>query len=196
MKSLYEEKEDVRIIRSKRDLANALDELLSKKNYDDISIQEIVNTALVSKNTFYNNFNDKDELLMFLFTRYSLEVYKKVEKYLNDDSYSYNEVIKILLNEIIDFFENNKDKFKNMIINDRSKALYWNLNNFIKELTEFIFNTYKDKIPLDIDITLFSPFLSGGISNLIYTNFLNDSLKSKEEIFSYLEKMINIKFNN
>ena len=52
-------KEDSRTIRSKRDLANALEELLQEKNYDDIGIKEITDKAMVSKNTFYNNFNEK-----------------------------------------------------------------------------------------------------------------------------------------
>ena len=49
---MTEEKEDGRIIRSKRDLANALIELLQEKNYDDIGIKEITDKARVSKNTF------------------------------------------------------------------------------------------------------------------------------------------------
>ena len=194
MEELSKKKEDVRIIRSKRDLANALDELLSKKNYDDISIQEIVDTALVSKNTFYNNFLDKNELLMFLFTRYSLEIYSKVEPYFNDESKSFSEISKITLNTVINFFDDYKDKIKKMVTNDRSKALYWNLNKFIQELIEFIFSKYKDKIPLDLEIELFSPFLSGGISNLIYHSFLNNLNKSKEEIYSYLVNVIDLKF--
>ena len=59
---MTEEKEDGRIIRSKRDLANALIELLQEKNYDDIGIKEITDKARVSKNTFYNNFKDNPSL--------------------------------------------------------------------------------------------------------------------------------------
>ena len=60
------QKEDARTIRSKRDLANALEELMQEINYDDIGIKDIADRALVSKNTFYNNFNDKNEVLIKL----------------------------------------------------------------------------------------------------------------------------------
>ena len=75
---MTEEKEDGRIIRSKRDLANALIELLQEKNYDDIGIKEITDKARVSKNTFYNNFKDKNELLSFVFQRYEDALFEEI----------------------------------------------------------------------------------------------------------------------
>lgn len=74
-------KEDARVTRSKRDLALALQDLLRTKNFDDITIKEISQTAKVSKLTFYNNFLDKSDLLMFLFHKYSEEVYETLKKY-------------------------------------------------------------------------------------------------------------------
>lgn len=74
-------KEDARVTRSKRDLALALQDLLRTKNFDDITIKEISQTAMVSKLTFYNNFLDKSDLLMFLFHKYSEEVYETLKKY-------------------------------------------------------------------------------------------------------------------
>ena len=59
-------KEDARIIRTKRDLANALEELLQERNFDELSVKDITDKAMISKNTFYNNFQDKNELLNFL----------------------------------------------------------------------------------------------------------------------------------
>ena len=72
-------KEDARIVRTKRDLANALEELLEEKSFDEISIKEITDKALISKNTFYNNFEDKNDLLTFLFARYEAYLIKDVK---------------------------------------------------------------------------------------------------------------------
>ena len=57
---------DVRVQRSRRDLMNALESLLPEKSFDDITVKDITDRALVSKNTFYNNFKDKEELLEYL----------------------------------------------------------------------------------------------------------------------------------
>ena len=47
---------DVRIQRSRRDLMNALESLLPQKSFDDITIKDITDRALVSKNTFPRSF--------------------------------------------------------------------------------------------------------------------------------------------
>ena len=188
MQKLPIEKEDKRIRRSKRDLSNALDELLDSKNFDDISIQDIVDKAMVSKNTFYNNFLDKNELLMYLFKRYSLEVYEKIEP-LFDEEEDLDKISKESLKYVIEYLSSNYKKFKKMIDNDRSKALYWNFYKFIQEIVAFVFSSFKDKLPFDTPLEIISPFLAGGISSLIYSMYEGEKIYSKEEIYSYLEKL-------
>ena len=188
MQKLPIEKEDKRIRRSKRDLSNALDELLDSKNFDDISIQDIVDKAMVSKNTFYNNFLDKNELLMYLFKRYSLEVYEKIEP-LFDEEEDLDKISKESLKYVIEYLSSNYKKFKKMIDNDRSKALYWNFYKFIQEIVAFVFSSFKDRLPFDTPLEIISPFLAGGISSLIYSMYEGEKIYSKEEIYSYLEKL-------
>ena len=72
-------KEDARVIRTKRDLADALVELLAEKNFDDLSVKDISDKALIAKNTFYNNFADKNELLSFVMGRYYDVVYRDLK---------------------------------------------------------------------------------------------------------------------
>lgn len=187
-------KEDKRVIRSKRDLSNALDELLDEKNYDDISVQDITDKALVSKNTFYNNFLDKNELLMYLFKKYSLDIFNQIEPLLKSDV-QFEEIAKKSLICIIDYLSDNYDKFKKMIMNDRSKALYWNFYKFIQEIVAFIFENYHDKLLLkNIPLEMASPFIAGGVSNLIYSMMLENKRYTKEEIYEPLVKLSQIDF--
>lgn len=44
-------------------ITTALFQLMKKKRYEDISISELVNTAGVSRNSFYRNFGSLDEIL-------------------------------------------------------------------------------------------------------------------------------------
>lgn len=192
MQKLKIENEDKRVKRSKRDLSNALDELLNEKNFDDISIQDITDKAMVSKNTFYNNFLDKNELLMYLFRRYSLEIYEKIEP-LFDEADDLEEISKESLKYVISYLSNNYKKFKKMIDNDRSKALYWNFYSFIQEIVTFIFQSYKDQLPFETPLEIISPFLAGGISSLIYSMYEGEKIYSQEEIYEYLEKIISYK---
>jgi len=54
---------DPRILRSRRMLMEAVATLLSKKQFDDISIQEIADEATLNRATFYLHFPDKSALL-------------------------------------------------------------------------------------------------------------------------------------
>jgi AcrR family transcriptional regulator len=54
---------DPRILRSRRMLMDALARLLSRKEFDDISIQEISDEATLNRATFYLHYPDKSALL-------------------------------------------------------------------------------------------------------------------------------------
>jgi AcrR family transcriptional regulator len=54
---------DPRIVRSRRMMMDALVRLLSKKEFDDISIQEIADEATLNRATFYLHYPDKSALL-------------------------------------------------------------------------------------------------------------------------------------
>jgi AcrR family transcriptional regulator len=54
---------DPRIRRSRQMLMEALAKLLTQKNFDDISIQEIAAEATLNRATFYLHYPDKDALL-------------------------------------------------------------------------------------------------------------------------------------
>src|SRR6202790_2724024 len=54
---------DPRILRSRRMLMEALVRLLTQKEFEDISIQEIAAEATLNRATFYLHYPDKDALL-------------------------------------------------------------------------------------------------------------------------------------
>lgn len=165
----YSEKVDMRVYRSKRDLANALESLLREKNYDDILISEIVSRAMVSKNTFYNNFLDKNDLLNFLFQRYANELLKSLEPF-EEDKKPIEENIKEIIKTMVHFFYESPLQTKKMITNDKTKSLYWNINSFAEN---FIYNSFKDRkvklVNTDANLDLLCPFLAGGVTNLLYS---------------------------
>jgi AcrR family transcriptional regulator len=58
-----EESVDPRILRSRQMLMEALARLLDRKEFDDISIQEIADEATLNRATFYLHYPDKNALL-------------------------------------------------------------------------------------------------------------------------------------
>ena len=56
-------KVDRRIQRTRQLLDNALIELILEKEYDKITVQNIIDQANVGRSTFYAHYLDKDDLL-------------------------------------------------------------------------------------------------------------------------------------
>jgi AcrR family transcriptional regulator len=56
-------KEDLRVTRTKKALSEAFISLLQKKPFDEITINELCDTAGVRRATFYKHYNDKNDFL-------------------------------------------------------------------------------------------------------------------------------------
>lgn len=54
---------DIRVVRTKRSLKKALLTLLKEKKFKDITVTDIVSYAGVNRGSFYNHFQNKEELL-------------------------------------------------------------------------------------------------------------------------------------
>ncbi|MGD0367757.1 MAG: TetR/AcrR family transcriptional regulator [Acidobacteriaceae bacterium] len=57
-------KTDRRILRTRDTLGGALVQLMHEKPFDDITVQEVLDRAGVSRTTFYTHYRDKDDLFL------------------------------------------------------------------------------------------------------------------------------------
>ena len=57
-----QKKEDRRVRRTRDKLGDALVELLVQKSFDEITVQDVLDRAGVSRSTFYSHFSDKNDL--------------------------------------------------------------------------------------------------------------------------------------
>src|SRR3954467_7221223 len=57
-------KEDLRVRRSRDRLGDALVALLVEKPFDDITVQDVLDAAGVSRATFYTHYRDKNDLFL------------------------------------------------------------------------------------------------------------------------------------
>ncbi|MFV0400865.1 MAG: TetR/AcrR family transcriptional regulator [Oscillospiraceae bacterium] len=69
---MSETRQDIRVTKTQRALTSALMALLSRQDFQKISVGDICQEALVSRSTFYAHFQDKYDLL-----RFSLGVFRE-----------------------------------------------------------------------------------------------------------------------
>ena len=58
-----EKKKDLRIIKTRKALYNAFEELMKSKPFEQIKVPDICNEALINRSTFYDHYADKYDLL-------------------------------------------------------------------------------------------------------------------------------------
>lgn len=92
------ESDDLRARRTRDQLAWALIALMQEKAYDDISVQEIAERAAVGRSTFYEHFQDKDEM----FVRHNVVFGQMMGQHLRWDegAQSYRFPIRFLLDHV------------------------------------------------------------------------------------------------
>lgn len=184
-------KDDRRTIRSKRDLANALFELLQEKNLEEITVQDITDRALISKTTFYNNFKDKSELLIFLLRRSADTLLDEVEERLKVESnLSKEKILYDLINLVVDFLIKASYQFRKIIENDTNRILYWSLTTIIEDVFATLFNNNKPQFiseELDSDIAI--NYFSGAFANLIYKKVGTDDKVDIKHLINEIYKL-------
>lgn len=184
-------KDDRRTIRSKRDLANALFELLQEKNLEEITVQDITDRALISKTTFYNNFKDKSELLIFLLRRSADTLLDEVEERLKVESnLSKKKILYDLINLVVDFLIKASYQFRKIIENDTNRILYWSLTTIIEDVFVTLFNNNKPQFiseELDSDIAI--NYFSGAFANLIYKKVGTDDKVDIKHLVNEIYKL-------
>lgn len=183
-------KEDARILRTKRDLVNALEELLQEKRYDDLSVKDITEKALISKNTFYNNFNEKNDLLMLLFDRQFQKLYDEIlplfKKFLTLQRIAFH---KKFIQIIVRYFYASTLPIFKMIKEDQSHSVFYCLNVFAQKTYRAIDSNYGrlhySKISSDTTIL----FYSGAFVSVLYYNVLNKSPIDENKMIKDLTKL-------
>lgn len=155
-------------IRSKRLLKQALISLISnKRDFNDITVSELVETAEVNRGTFYNHYNNiidivneiKDELLNNLLSNleYSLKTNNTIEnlfevmtKFLKENESVYKRLAPIVPKEMYDGMKNQVISRLGQIINIKSRTQKISL----QFLANSIAGTYIDYFENRFDVTL------------------------------------------
>lgn len=182
------EKTDLRVIKTKKILFDTLLKLMKNKSFEKIKISDICEEALINRSTFYAHYEDKYELLMGLFEEKKLSLLKEFED--NENVSFSKQYLMDLLNILIDHIEENKGIYGAILTNNRNGILIDFLIDVIeRDVSERLKNSNEIKnstLPLDIIVK----FYAGGLINIGITWITRTEKYSKEELLSYIDKLI------
>lgn len=170
-------------IKTKNQISKALIELLNNKPLDLITIKELAKKAEISRTAFYNNFNNLDDVLKYIYQRSHKQIFK--EKY-SQLEYVYSDE-HIL--DMISFFDKNS---KLLLV-----LIKWNLIELIaKYNTEIVLGYtqhYKNKFIRE-HAFYFISYYHGSLFNICTYWITNGKQESIETLFKIIKEFEKIKF--
>lgn len=177
-------KMDLRIIKTKNSIYNALIDLLKDNLFEEIKVSDICKEALINRSTFYAHFEDKYDLVMSLIEDLRESLSKELNTIADDLSVReyYLELIKAFLNHI----EGKEDIYRSIMINNRNSIimdmLYATISDDINKRIGGLINGVPGNVV--------SSFYLGGVVNIGFEWLKSGKTYSKEEMLEYLKKLM------
>ncbi len=139
-------KTDLRVVRTKKMIVAAFIKLVEKEGFDELTVQEIADEAMINRATFYAHFKDKQDLYNYVFTS-ALDSIKEV---LSVDILTKNHTV--ILQNVVDmltaFFtlaQENEGFFKTLIKGNNSAILKQSLMDLLSHQYAEIFDSLEIK---------------------------------------------------
>lgn len=173
------EKEDIRVVRTRKMLCRALMELLQSTPYDKLSVNDICEKAKVHRATFYNHFSDKNDLLNFALDDLQEELFEKCIE--NKDFSTQKEMYMALVECVIDFMSQRRKKLKLIFSNSMDKISIL-VSTTLRRSILYLLGKNKCKQDFSIPVDIIVDFYTGGIG-MIGLNWLeSENPHSKQEM--------------
>lgn len=182
-------KEDLRVVRTKKLLTNALKELLQQKPFDKITVNDICEKAMVHRATFYNHFNDKIDLINFIFDEMQEEIYKSIVNVGRE--LSSKQMYLFIIEKIIDYCLSNKESLKLTLKNSTQEFKATLLEN-IKHGISYLVAKSKDSVACEENQEAIESFFTGGISAICLDLVLSDKKVNREKLLEYIGNVMDV----
>ena len=170
----------------------AFTELINTKDYDDITIQDILNESNIGRSTFYTHFKTKNDLLLSISQNIFDHVFSHSlqEEKSHDFSKDYFFDYKHLLTHILYHIRDEKDLIRG-VLTSKGNSLF--LEGFKANLTKFV-NSYYNNYPYDetnnIPIELKKEILVENFITLIKYWIKDDFNESPEILTEYFISLL------
>lgn len=181
-------KEDLRIIKTKKSLYDGLLKLMKDNSFENITVSNICSVSLVNRSTFYDHFNDKYELLSSLIKNLESELANKLES--NHSNYvSAKKYYMSMISVLFDHLEENISIYSSIIKNNNNSiANDMFRNTILKDVKIYIEETIgtNTNVPAEI-ISIF--YVSAVIN--VCVEYVKDPKKyTKDRILKYLDNLV------
>ena len=156
---------DLRIQKTYAALTQAFTEMLKVKQFEQITVKELCDAAMVRTATFYNHFSDKYEFADYVIRDALARYHKNDRSMQNLSGPAYYEQI---ISDAFDVLESNRDLIRSLA----SDSILWSIAELIRsgihdELLDHLQNDKASGRDLSADPELLAEFIIGALEQVV-----------------------------
>lgn len=182
---------DRRQQKTRKSIFNAFGQLLARKNYSRITVQEIIDEANIGRSTFYAHFETKDELLRELCTELFRHVFSEEIMHETTHNFTFSrDDNRAIITHILYHLRDNRENVLS-IMSSESGDIF--LQYFREYLNSTIINRMVENVDMNalgIPKELLINHISGTFISIIQWWIKEGVRKTPEELAEYFFKLI------
>lgn len=181
---------DLRQRKTRKLLLEALEQLLEERPFQELSVVDICQRAMVHRTTFYSHFNDKQELLRYLLE--SLERECAATCLPQDPERSPREYLMTAARNVLEFFAQRRSLYR-ACVNSGAEAQAHTLENCAaEELCRLLAEPRFQAVSPQVDPRVAAQFYTGAMLALIRWWLTSDDPLPTDYLLANLEQFIPI----
>lgn len=185
-----ERKTDLRIIKTHKALTEAFWQILSEYKYEDITVNELCNRAMVRRATFYKHFADKNDFFAFVIRGKQAEYGTQVQQ--QTDNRRPNFFYLAIIEHTLDFLNSNKKLVRTVLESNMLSTVMDILSRQIAvDITQKLKKDAQNGVPLPASPQVMAQFFTGA---LVYTMmwWVKQTNVSEAELMEELTSLLRV----
>lgn len=190
-----EHKVDLRVVKTKKAIYNAFINLMNSKVFNKITVQDILDEALINRKTFYKYYKDKEDLAEQIATEF-LNYFDKmlITRFSNESN---NKDMNSIIDELyLELYNQRKEIYAIWNIQTEHINVLEEMSVRLQNIYEQLANKYNTKGDITLQSYMFSTFVLSSYKYIINTNKnyeVHQLLKEYKILYQVIEKTSNTK---
>lgn len=180
--------ESKQVLRTRKLISQSLLELLRTHNFNDISVTDICEHAMITRATFYKYFEDKYHLM-----RSIMQDFKEIilDEGLKNYAYTSPKQLYLKIADLcLTFIQEHEQDFYSFMSHNNNDKLSMLMLQTINDYVEDFLQQQTGNVEYRVPVSILSKFLTGGFVYLGFYFMQNKGKYTKDQILGYLKNML------
>ena len=183
-----EQKEDLRVIRTRKLLSSTLLEMMEEESIEKISVIDLCTKAMVNRATFYAHFEDKYHLLSYALEELKDKVYARFTKEFYAETP--RDVIRCVLFMAVSYLADKQSDVSRIVKFNRNERVMRTLTDSIAQSIKYQLGKLRGRYPSSVPSQMTAICYAGALVNLLVWLLDNPATLADPDLNEKLDALI------